>query len=63
MDVVALKRTVSNLAILDGPMFSSFCDTSSAILFDLLKPEDEVTMILQNVCNHIPMTQHNITVD
>ena len=60
---VALKRTVSNLAILDGPMFSSSCDTSSAILLDLLKPEDEGSMILQNVFNHIPMTQHNITVD
>jgi len=60
---VALKRTVSNLAILDGPMFSSSCDTSSAILLDLLKPEDEGCMILQNVFNHIPMTQHNITVD
>jgi len=54
MDVVALKRAISHLAILDGPMFSSSCDTSSAILIDLLKSEDEGAMILQNVCNHIP---------
>jgi hypothetical protein len=47
VDVLALKRTVSNLGILDGPMFSSSCGTSSAILFDLLKPEDEDTMILR----------------
>jgi len=46
MDVVALKRAITNLPILDGPMFSSSCDTSSAILLDLLKPEDEGTMIL-----------------
>jgi len=40
MDVVALKRAISNLAVLDGPMFSSSYDTSSAILIELLKPED-----------------------
>ena len=54
MDVVALKMTISNLAILNGVMFSSSRDTSSAIPCDLLKPEDEGTMIPQNVCNHIP---------
>jgi len=46
IDVVALKRAITNLAYLDGPMFSFSCDTSSAILVDLLKPEDEDTMIL-----------------
>ena len=44
MDIVALKRVITN--ILDRPMFSSFCDTSSANLLDLLKPEDEGTIIL-----------------
>jgi hypothetical protein len=40
MDVVALKRVITNLPILDVPMFSFSCDISSAILLDLLKPED-----------------------